>query len=66
MKDSFHFLEMLPRKIVFESTFVTFDITSLYTNISHNLGQEAISYWIDKYPEDLIEYRFTKNLLSEV
>ena len=63
VKDSFHFLEMLPKKIDFESTFVTFDITSLYTNISHDLGLEAISYWIDKYPEYLIEYRFTKEFV---
>ena len=59
-EDSFHFLEMLSRKIDFESTFVTFDIMSLYTNISHDLRLEPVSYLIDKYPEDLIEYRFTK------
>ena len=47
VKDSFNFLEMLPKKIDFESTFVTFDITSLHTNISPDLGLEAIFYWID-------------------
>ena len=47
VKDSFHFLEMLPRNVDFESTFVTFDVSSLYTNISHDLALEAISYWID-------------------
>ena len=36
VKDSFHFLEMLPRNVDFESTFVTFDVSSLYTNISHD------------------------------
>ena len=60
VNNSFHFFEMLPRKIDFESTFV---ITSLYMNISHDLGLEAISYWIDKYPEDLIEYRFTQKFV---
>ena len=54
VKDSFHVLEILARKIDFESTFMAFDMTSLYTNISHDLRPEAISYWIDKYPEDLI------------
>ena len=63
MKDSFHVLEMLPRKIDFESTFMTIDITSLYTNISHDLGPEAISYWVDKYAEDFIEYRLTKEFV---
>ena len=36
VKDSFHFLEMLPKSIDFDSTFLTFDVTSLYTNISRN------------------------------
>ena len=58
-----HFLEMLPRKIDFESTFVIFDITSLHTNISHDLGLEAISCWIDKYPEDLLNTDYTKEFV---
>ena len=33
VKNSCHFFEILARKIDFESTFVRFDITSLYTNI---------------------------------
>ena len=60
VKDSFHFLEMLPRNVDFESTFVTFDVLSLYTNILHDLALEPISYWIDKHPEDLVESRFSK------
>ena len=59
VKDSFHFLEMLPRNEDFESTFVTFDVSSLYTNISHDLALEAIFYWINKHPEDLVESRFS-------
>ena len=55
-KGLFTFLEMLPN-VDFESTFVTFDVSSLYTNISHYLRLEAISYWIDKRPEDLVESR---------
>ncbi len=27
----------------------TFDVCSLYTNISHQLGLEAIAFWIDNY-----------------
>ena len=42
VEDSFHFSEMLERKIDFQSTFVTFNITSLYTNISHDLVLETI------------------------
>ena len=30
--------------------FLTFDISSMYTNIDNDLGQEAIKYWLEKYP----------------
>ena len=56
---------MLPRNVDFESTFVTFDVSSLYTNISHDLALEAISYWIDKHPEDLVESRFSKEFVMK-
>ena len=42
---------------------MTLDITSLYMNISHDIGLEAISYWTDTYPEHLLEYRFTKQFV---
>ena len=29
---------------------VTFDVTNLYRNISHEFGKRAISFWIEKYP----------------
>ena len=63
VKDSFHFLEMLPKSIDFDSTFVTFDMTSLYTNIPKELGLEALSIWIDRFPESLTESRFTKEFV---
>ena len=44
VKDSFHFLEMQPKSIDYDSTFVTFDVTSLYTNIPKELGPEALSF----------------------
>ena len=60
IKDSFHFLEMLPKSIGFDSTFVTFDVTSFYTNIPKEL---ALSFWIDRFPESLTESRFTKEFV---
>ena len=45
---------------IFDSTFVTFDVTSLYTNIPKELGLEALSFWIDRFQESLTESRFTK------
>ena len=61
VKYSFHFLEMLQRKIDFQSTFVTFNITSHYTNISHDLGLETINnfYMTGSCP-------FFKNLYNRV
>ena len=63
VKDSFHFLEMLPKSIDFDSTFVTFDVTSLYINIPKELGLEALSFWIDRFPESLTESWFTKEFV---
>ena len=36
-----------------DTLMVTFDITNLYSNIPHELGTQAISFWIEKYPEIL-------------
>ena len=63
VKGSFHFLEMLPKSIDFDSTFVTFDVTSLYTNIPKELGLETLSFWIDRFPENLTEFRFKKEFV---
>ena len=63
VKDSFHFLEMLPKSTGFDSTFVTFDATSLYANIPKGLGLEALSFWIDRFIESLTESRFTKEFV---
>ena len=43
---------------------VSFDVVNLYTNISHELGIEAINSWLSKYPE-LIHDRFTKEFILE-
>ena len=37
---------------------------SLYTNISHELGEKALSYYISKY-RDLIPERFSKEFIIE-
>ena len=41
-----------------------FDIVSLYSNIPHDFGPEAISFWLDKYPE-LIANRYNKTYKKE-
>ena len=47
----------------FDSTFISLDVTSSYTNITNDRGIEAISYWIENYPTYLIDTRFTKEFI---
>ena len=47
-----------------ESTLITHDVVSLYTNIPHSTGKTAIAFWVDKCRE-LIPRRFHKNLILE-
>ena len=65
VRDDTDFLNYLPKKIDFDSTFVSFDVTFLYTSISHELGTEAISYWIEQFPNFLVDDRFTKDFITE-
>ena len=46
------------------SKLVSFDVTSLYTNIPHELGLKANEYWLDRYSE-LIHSRFNKSYILE-
>ena len=36
-----------------ESILVSFDVVNLYSNIPHDFGIEAISFWLNKYPKVL-------------
>ncbi|MCG8094140.1 MAG: hypothetical protein JAZ17_11035 [Candidatus Thiodiazotropha endolucinida] len=64
IRDDIDFLSHLPRKIDKNAMLVSFDVTNLYTNISHSLGLEAIEYWLNKYP-NLIHKRFSKSFILE-
>ena len=33
--------------------FAAFDVENLYSTISHDLGLDAIDFWIDKSPDEL-------------
>lgn len=43
---------------------MSFDVTSLCTNIPHNLGIEAIDYWMNKN-ESILQSRFSKEFIFE-
>ena len=64
VKDDWDFINRLPRTIDFECDVYSIDIVSLYTNIPHALGLEAVSYFIDKHRE-LIPRRFSKEFILE-
>ena len=59
VKDDIDFLKHIPETVPENSKLISFDVTNLYTNISHSLGLEAIEYWLDTFPE-LIHKRFNK------
>ena len=43
----------LPRDVPMETITTSFDIASLYTKIPHDLGVEAIDYWMKEHPESI-------------
>jgi hypothetical protein len=59
-----HFLSHIPDTVEENTLIVSFDVTRLYTNIPHNLGLEAISYWIDRHRSE-IQPRFLKDFIIE-
>ena len=62
LRDGIEFLNKLPRNVPMETIMTSFDIVSLYTNIPHDLGVEAIDYWIKEYPES-ISARFSRSFV---
>lgn len=64
VKDNIHFLNMLPNDTCPDSLLATFDVTNLYSNIPHELGKKAITFWLEKYPETL-NPRFNNNFIID-
>ena len=64
VKDDVDFLKYVTKIVPQNTLLVSFDIVSLYTNISHDLGIKAINSWLTKYPE-LIHERFSKEFIFE-
>ena len=53
LRDTIDFLNYLPKTVPESTILVSFDVTSLYTNINHELGIKAMKYWINKHPGSL-------------
>ena len=64
VRDDMDFLSYIPDTVDENTQMVSFDVTSLYTNIPHNLGLEAIAFWIDKHSSE-INHRFSKDFILE-
>ena len=64
VRDDIDFLNHLPKHIGKCEKFVTFDNVSLYNNIPHDLGIEALTFWLNRYPADL-DQRYTKDFIIE-
>ena len=64
VRDDLDFLRFIPETVPQNALLVSFDVTSLYTNIPHSLGIEAITYWMEKHA-GLINARFPKQFIIE-
>ena len=53
LRDTVHFLNALPEQVEEETLLASFDVKSLYSNIPHELGIEAIKYWLEKHPQEI-------------
>ena len=64
IKDEWDFIRKLPSHVDYPCVLASCDVVSLYTSIPHDLGLEALSYWINK-KRNLIPERFTKAFILE-
>ena len=64
VKDDIDILRYIPRQVSKDTILASFDVVNLYSNIPHEYGLEAISYWIEKYPEALPE-RINKEFIMK-
>ena len=62
LRDTTDFLNSLPNRILKETVLATFDVESLYSNIPHNLGIEAINFGLSNFLRILMK-DFQKILL---
>ena len=64
LRDTMDFLNHLHDALSNDRFLISFDVESLYSNIPHDLGLEAIKFWPEQHPEDL-HIRFSKESILE-
>ena len=60
VRDDIDFPNYIPKTVTSNTLLVSVDVVNLYTNITQELGIEAINSWLSKYP-DLIHKDSRKN-----
>ena len=53
LKDSVNFLSKCPREVDLDTEIVKFNVTSLYTRISHKYGLKALGYFLTTCKEEM-------------
>ncbi len=64
LRDTNDFLNALPQSVPPDTLLVSFDVESLYSNIPHTLGLEAVKYWLGKFPGTL-HSRFSNDFILD-
>ena len=64
VRDDIDFLNHLPKTVDRGSILATFDVVSLYTNIPHDVGEDAVRYWLAKY-KGKVDFRFNETFIIE-
>ena len=64
LRDTTDFLNYLPEIVPENTILASFDVTSLYTNITHEHGVHSIKFWLNKHPESL-HPRFNKQFVID-
>ncbi|CAG2199913.1 unnamed protein product [Mytilus edulis] len=64
VRDDIDFLRYIPETVPKNTLLTTFDVTSLYTNIPHDLGTTAIKYWVE-INREIVDGRFDTELIDQ-
>ena len=61
VRDNFDVLLKIPTEIDEDMIAATFDVENLYGSITHDVGLEAIHFWLNKQPQD--SFRFSNEFI---
>ena len=66
IKDDFDILRKLPAEVNKNFQMATYDVENLYGNITHELGLEAVKFWLEKCPRETsrISNKFILNAVN--